>query len=809
MLGAGSAPARCVPISSDRARRSAGLAEIDRLRTENEMLRSRLSGLTEAILRINEDLDLDVVLQEVVDGARILTGARYGAITTIDKAGDLQNLLFSGLSPEQEQIVVGYDRGMELFHYLSGADGPLRTSNFIAHAESVGFDGFEPHIEAFLGAQIKVRDRHVGTIFVGEKHDDSEFTQEDEETVEMFASQAAMAVINACRYGDEQRAKADLRALVNTSPVGVVVVDVASENVVVANREARRLIGIGLAQEHLSVKSFLPLRFKRMDGSEAVLDDLPFEQALHADETVRAEELVIVRPDGSQVATLVNAAAIRSDGGELMTIIAIVQDMSPLEELERLRAEFLAMVSHELRAPLTAIKGSAATVLDSLMPPDPAEVRQFFHIVDEQADHMRSLINDLLDMTRIEAGALPVTPEAADVASIVDHAKNAFLDGGYQHHVKIDLMPNLPRVRADRQRIVQVLHNLLSNAAANAHDWSTITVSASLDDTHVAISVTDEGAGIAPERLPLLFTKFSQTHRDHEHRVGTGYGLGLAICRGIVEAHGGRIWARSGGQNQGTRFTFTIPALGEPASEVARDDPASGTVTRAPTKVERILVVEDDPRTVHYIRNTLARAGYVPIITGDPREFEQLLATERPHLALLDLVLPDTDAFELIRRSPKVLEVPVIIVSGRGDDQLVARAFELGATDFIVKPFSPTELRARIAAALRRRTQSRYTEPYRLADLTVDYMTRTVTVAGQAVNLTPTEYRVLSELCTNAGRDLSYEQLLESVWGDGASGDAQRVRTVVKDLRAKLGDDARKPTFILTVPNVGYRAAVS
>ena len=206
------------------------LAEIDRLRAENEMLRSRLSGLTEAILRISEDLDLDVVLQEVVDGALILTCARYGAITTTDDAGDFQDVLFSGLSAEDEQVVVGYNRGMELFRYLSGTDEPLRTSNFVAHAESVGFDGFEPHIGAFLGAQIKVRDRQVGTIFVGERPDGSEFTREDKETVEMFASQAAMALTNARRYGDELRARADLQALVSTSPVGVLVVDVASED---------------------------------------------------------------------------------------------------------------------------------------------------------------------------------------------------------------------------------------------------------------------------------------------------------------------------------------------------------------------------------------------------------------------------------------------------------------------------------------------------------------------------------------------------------------------------------------------------
>ena len=771
------------------------------------MLRSRLSGLTEATLRISEDLDLDAVLQEVVDGARILTGTRYGAITTVNEAGELQDVLFSGLSPADEKVVVGYERGMELFGYLSGMDEPLRTSNFVAHVESVGFDGFQPHIGSFLGAQIKVRDRQVGTIFVGEKHDGSEFTDDDEETVEMFASQAAMALTNARRYGDEQRAKADLHALVNTSPVGVLVVDAASENVVMANREARRLIGIGPEQGPISVADLAQLRYKRMDGSNTVLEDLPFERALHADQAVQAEELVIVQADGSEVATLVNASSIRSDDGRLMTVIATIQDMSSLEDLERLRAEFLAVVSHELRAPLTAIKGSAATVLSSLTPPDPSEVRQFFQIVDERADHMRDLINDLLDMTRIEAGTLSVTPEPADLTSIIDGAKSAFLGAGHHHQITIDSTPNLPRVRADRQRIAQVLHNLFSNAAANSQEWSTITVTTTLDGTHVTVVVTDEGAGIAPERLPLLFTKFSRADRDHDHRPGSGYGLGLLICKGIVEAHGGRIWAHSSGQNQGARFTFTIPTLDESAVAVGPSGSEFGAATSAPAKVERILVVEDEPRTLRYVRNTLARAGYTPVVTDDPSGLDDLMTAEMPHLALLDLMLPGTDAFELLRRNPRLLEMPVIIVSGRGDDQLIAKAFELGAADYIVKPFSPTELLARVAAALRRRAQSQHMEPYRMGDLVVDYMTHMVTVAGQAVNLTPTEYKLLSELCINAGRALSYEQLLERIWGDGAGGDAQRVRTFVKDLRAKLGDDARKPTYILTVPSVGYRAA--
>ena len=787
--------------------KGAELADIDRLKAENDVLRARLSGLTEAILRISEDLELDTVLQEVADSARALTGARYAAITTVDDAGELQDLLFSGVSDEEKQLFLDYDAGIDLFRYLSGLRDPLRISDFVAHAESAGFSGFEPQIGAFLSAQIMVRDGQVGTLYIGEKRDSAEFTPEDEEIVEMFASQAAKALTNARRYGDEQRAKADLEALVNTSPVGVLVMDVASENAVMVNQEARRLLRVDPDQREFSVASVERLAFKRMDGSAVAFEELPFEAALQRGETVHAEELVIVRPDGSEVTTLVNATPIRSDDGELVTVISTLQDISPLEDLERLRAEFLAMVSHELRAPLTSIKGSAATVRGSLVPPDPAEVRQFFRIVEEQADHMRGLINDLLDMTRIEAGTLSVNPTPSSLESVIEQAKNTFLSGGHQHNVKVEPGAGLPRVWCDGQRITQVLHNLFVNAAANSRDWSTISVSATLDGTHVAVSVTDEGSGIAAEQLPLLFTKFSRRRPDETDSAASGYGLGLAICKGIVEAHGGRIWAHSTGDGRGAQFTFTVPAVDEPPVAAIVADRGERDAARAGTKVERILVIDDDPQALRFIRSTLGRAGYTPVVTSDPDEVESLLEAEAPHLVLLDVVLRRVDGFELVRRHPKMLEVPLIFVSGRGDDQFVARAFEMGAADYLVKPFSPTELLARIGAALRRHAQSQHVEAYRMADLTLDFFTRTVTVAGRALNLTPTEYKLLSELCINAGRALSYEQLLDLVWGDDASGDAQRVRTFVKDLRSKLGDDARNPTYILTVPGVGYRAA--
>ena len=784
----------------------------DRLRAENETLRVRLASLTEAILRISEDLDLDTVLQEVTDSARSLTDARYSAIITLDDAGELQDLLFSGLTPEEKQVLMEYPEPIALFKYLSGIREPLRTRDLVAHIRSLGLPAIHPPIGAFMGTLIRAGDRHVGNIYLGEKEGGLDFTREDEETLEMFAAQAAMAISNARRYGDEQRAKADLEALVNTSPVGVLVFNARTREVVKFNQEAHRIIG-GTNGPPRALEQFLQrTTFRRLDGQEIPRDELPLERAIRSGETVRAEEVVIHLPDGEPVSTLINTTPIYSEDGEIVSVVATIQDITPLEEVERLRAEFLGMVSHELRTPLTSIKGSAATAMGTLSPLDPAEMRQFFRIIEEQADHMRDLINNLLDLTRIEAETLSVVIESTDIAAVIEQARNAFLSNGYRNIIEVGLVPNLPRIAADRQRVVQVLYNLFTNASKYSREWSTIRVSAALADRYVEVSVTDEGRGIAAEHMPHLFSKFSRIDGDDGRRIG-GYGLGLAICKGIVEAHGGRIRAESDGPGHGTCFTFTVPAADEAGTSVATDlapiPTASGQV---PTAGERILVLDDDPQILRYVLYTLSEAAYTPIVTGDPDEVAHLLAVEQPHLVLLNLVFPGTDGFELMKRIPDVFEVPVIILSGRGRGQDIAKAFDMGVADYIVKPFSPAELVARIRAALDKRAmyaQSKALEPYVMGDLTINYVDRSVTMAGELIRLTPTEYKLLYELSTNAGRVLTHEELLEQVWDQDRPGDQRLLRSFVKSLRHKLGDDARRPSYVFTESGVGYRLATS
>ena len=270
-------------------------------------------------------------------------------------------------------------------------------------------------------------------------------------------------------------------------------------------------------------------------------------------------------PNGRSVTTLVNATPILSEEGELESVVVTVQDLTPPEDLERLRAEFLGMVSHELRTPLTSIKGSADTLLEESARLDPAEMRQFHRIIRDQTVRMRGLITDLLDVARIETGTLPVDPQSVEVTALVDQARNQFPSGGGgRDNPHIDLAPDLPRVMADRRRIVQVLDNLLSTAARYSPADSAIRLAAVREGVHVAFSVADNGRGVPAERLPQLFRKFSRLDGEELGRDLGGSGLGLSICKGIVEAHGGRIWAESGGEGLGTRFTFTIPAVEEP-----------------------------------------------------------------------------------------------------------------------------------------------------------------------------------------------------------------------------------------------------
>ena len=808
--------------------------ELQNLKSENDRLRSQLAKLSQLGLQITSSLDLTTVLQHVVDAACELTGAHYGALGVFDTSGRIQQFITHGISQEERGRIGDLPQGMGILGWLHHWQQPLRLADLSQHPRSVGFPPNHPTMKSFLGAPLSYQGDNLGNLYLTEKTDQQEFTPEDEHLLLLFASQAAQSILNAHRFEREQLARAEaerafnqrtiaeaereqerqrLRAMVEASPVGVLVIDAREGQIELANREAIRILGAshqvgnGLDQDILV--------HRRPDGHEYDPSDRPVQRALNRGESVHAEEVRFEFSDGHSVPTLVSATPVHSADGQITGAIIIVQDITPLEEVAQLRNEFLGIVSHELRTPLTAIKGSAATVLGSRRPLSEAEMREFFEIIDEQADRLRDLVDNLLDMTRIEAGSLSVNTAPADLGEMLDDAIATFARGDGSHQIEVQIPPELPPLDADRRRIGQVLGNLLSNAAKFSPDTSPIRIAVASDTVMATVRVQDDGRGIPPEKLHYLFRKFSRLHEESGLKLA-GTGLGLAICRGIIEAHGGRIWAESQGEGQGTTFSFTLPlshqtvthqARNAPAVDTTRRDQHLGRVHRSQERT-RVLVIDDEAQILRYLERTLNDAGYHTTSSSDPAQVSRLVESEEPDLVIMDLMLPGTNGFELLEQIRGFSGVPVIFLTARDRDEDMVQALRMGADDYITKPFSPTELLARIEVVLRRRVlpdQMEVRPPFLLDDLSINFAERRVIMGEAPIALSATEYKILYELATHAGMVLTHEQILQRVWGPEYGGETELVRSFIRNLRRKLGDDARDPRYIFTEPQVGYR----
>ncbi|MBI4300539.1 MAG: response regulator, partial [Chloroflexi bacterium] len=544
------------------------------------------------------------------------------------------------------------------------------------------------------------------------------------------------------------------------------------------------------------IRQLLPLE-ELLDETSRILS------RVCAGETVSGETLNRSK-DGRVFPIAYTLSPIYAQDEAITGIVGIANDISPRkraeEELERLRSGFLAMVTHGLRTPLTAIKGAAAVGMKegSL---SGTEAQDLFQVVNEQADRLHEMIGNLLDMSRIEAGSMAVRTEPSDAQHLLEEAVNLFNRSGGRNPVTIRTSGKLPKVNADRQWIIQVMTNLLSNATKFSPPGAPIIVEAEQQELQLAIHIRDSGMGIPPDKLGDLFKRFSQVHE--QGIWGQGAGLGLAVCKGIIEAHGGRIWAESGGLGQGSTFSFTLPTA--VSVETVPPPPPQSPLRRDEGK--RILAVDDDPQVLRYLERLLKDGGYQVLTAAEASQVPRLIEVEQPDLVLLDLMLPGASGFDVLERIREFSEAPVIFLTARSQQEDMVRALKMGADDYITKPFAPAELQARIEVALRRHTTEQPPEqrqPFVLDDLVVNFAERRVIVGNSEVSLSATEYKLLYELASNPGRILTHDQLLQRVWGPEYSGETELIRSFIRNVRRKLGDDAANPRFIQTERQVGY-----
>ena len=787
---------------------TAALEEPDRLQGEVESLRSLLAKLSEASVRINDSLEIESVLQAVIDGSRLLTNARYGAILTFDDFGEIEILRTSGMEPEEQARIAASPQGRGILGYMNVVEGTLRLADIASHPESIGFPENHPPMKSFLGISMRRQGKHLGNIYLTEKVAGEEFTPQDEDVLTMFSSQAAAAIANSHTYRTENRTRAYLEGVLDITPVAVMVFDAKTREVTSYNPESRRIIHRWEMEgvDRREIRN--ALTFRRPNGQEIPVDQLPTELVIRSGRTVRAEEIVIGLPSGKSVPTLSSAAPIRGEDGEIVSVVTVLQDMTPLAEMERRRSEFMGIVSREILNPLTSVKGATATLMGSSYL-DSASARPFLSIIDYHAGRIRDLLTSIHDLSLIDTGLLSIDAKPLDLASLIKEATQEFLRNGGRSVITVDVAEPLPLVLAERQRIIQALTILLGNAVAHSPDWSTTTVTASPQDWRVEVSVADSGVGIAPEQLPYVFRKHHQVEPDRLDSRKFKEGLGLSICRGIIEAHGGRISVESDGLGLGTKFTFTLPVAGEVTPNPA-PNPGRLSVGAQTTMSDqaRVLTVSDEPRMLQFVRSTLLESGYTPMGTSDPDEAVHLVKAENPHLVLLDFRPSAANGIELMKRVLQAADAPVIVLLDYDESDFIPQILEAGAEEYVFKPLSANRLTARIEASLGQWTppvRARSEKSFVLGDLAIDYMKHSVTLAGRPVQLTPTEYKLLYELSINAGSVLTYDHLLSRIWSDDYSGDNQVVRTFVKSLRAKLGDKPNNPVYISTLPRVGYR----
>ncbi len=299
----------------------------------------------------------------------------------------------------------------------------------------------------------------------------------------------------------------------------------------------------------------------RHDPSEGCAEACPLRSP---EPELGVSKELIRRRDGADVSVAITRSAIRDQAGRLAGIVHVLRDISAEEELSRLKDEFLSTVSHELRTPLGFIMGYATTLLLPDAPDDRAAMRRCLEVIVDASNELKELVDNLLDMTKIGAGSLSVSPRAARLGPLAHGAVERIRTRGQGHRFSTVIPPSLPAVMADAHRVEQVLYNLLDNAIKYSPDGGRITVRAAAKGGEVVVSVLDEGLGVPAEELPLLFERFHRGQVARARGIG-GTGLGLAICKGIVEAHRGRIWAESPPVGEprphrsGTAIRFTLP----------------------------------------------------------------------------------------------------------------------------------------------------------------------------------------------------------------------------------------------------------
>ncbi len=680
---------------------------LERQRTEETLRRinAELDALNATTLGLLNRLNPEELFTRIVARAAALLNTPHGFLYVVE--------------PEQQELVMraGVGRYTEhLGHRLKRGQGmsgavweigePMVLDDYSQWANRQ--PGFE-WVRAQICLPLRVGAQVVGVIGLVYLEPGRYFGKEAIELLGRFGQLASLALENARLYDEvrqelqerrraEQQLKETLREIERAQTKANAIFDATTDSmlllapnqtILAVNRsfcehffgsDPRAVFGHPLTDYQAEARRAFdpPATFQEVIAQTIADTERSFTQNLEQHAPQRRSLLLYSTP-------------VRTKTGEHLGRLYVFRDTTKEREVERMKNEFVSMVSHELRTPLTSIKGYVDLLQAGEVGPLADQQREFLDIVKISTDRLADLINELLDISRIEAGRVELRCKALDLPRLIAQVTDTMQPQlrAKQQHLARDLAPEIAPVWGDSDRVIQILTNLVSNAHKYTPTGGSITITARRAGDHVRVDITDTGIGLSPGDQQQLFSKFFRAKNRATQEVA-GTGLGLAITRSLIELHGGKIWVESE-LGKGSTFSFALPV-----AEVAVEQ-------EAPLKAlpgKRILIVDDEPDIANLIRRYLERAGYQTLIAHSGKDALQCAQDEHPDLITLDIVLPDIDGFtilEWLKSDSRTQAIPVILLSIMADEQ---EGEILDAVDYLAKPVNEQVLLRHVSRVL-------------------------------------------------------------------------------------------------------------
>jgi PAS domain S-box-containing protein len=646
---------------------------------EQEALRATMADLS-------AQLELSKLLQAVLERAIALLGVSHGELAIYDAAAQLLEVVASNNVGRHDKTGTRMALGEGAMGQVALTREPLIIPNYREWAgRSAQYAEVDFH--AVMVAPLVIGGQLVGAIAFMDSDENRRFGADDLRLVNLFAPQAAIAIENARLFTAAQEQRQYFAELVSNSPVAIVTVDV-HHNVVSCNPAFEKMY-----------------QYQESEVVGRNLDDFITTESTHSEAVANTEEALASRPvkrisqrrrkDGSLVDVEVLGVPVVVNGRRV-GLMALYHDISELllarraaEAANSAKSQFLASMSHELRTPLNAIIGYSEMLQeDAAERGDTASVPDLLKI-HSAGKHLLALINDVLDLSKIEAGKMELYRETFDVAPLLEQVAMTVrpLIEKHANVLEVRCAPDLGTMDSDATRVRQVLLNLLSNAGKFT-DRGVISLEAWREGAACVFRVRDTGIGMTPAQLERLFQAFTQAEASTAAKYG-GTGLGLAISRRFCQLMGGDVTVESTA-GKGSTFTVRLPvAAPAPAPSLPEDGAAE---ERTAGTAGTVLVIDDDAAARELIARILAKEGMEVLGAASGAIGLEIARERRPDLITLDVMMPGLDGWAVLtalKSDPALAEIPVVMLTVVDDKHL---GFALGAAEYLTKPIEREQL---------------------------------------------------------------------------------------------------------------------